>query len=153
MEKKTEFDCPWCHVKIPLDNLKFKTRPVEIGGGKPYLVCIGCAGQYNIMVMRAMELRLAEQTAKETGMTVKQVLAMRQQAREMEEEDQRLIDEEVSVMDGGKIRKLFHKMGDMFEQRKSPLQVMREKFFEGLRKTSERKIIIPGSLSLKGGRP
>lgn len=135
---------PGCRQEIPEENMRRFTKLIHFHG-RNILVCKDCGEQYERTVLKAMQMRLAEERAKEIGLTPEQVLSMREEAEAIRLEDEKLVDEEVDVMDKAGVEKAFKKKGDQHEEGKSPLRVMTEKFAEGLRREREKKIIVPGA--------
>jgi len=151
-EKLTEFDCPVCHVKIPAEYMAKNTKFIHLPKRPNTLVCIGCGETYEELVKIAMEKRIAENFSMYTGIKPETILAIRKEQEQIRAEDEKLVDDEVDVMDGKKARKIFKKKGDQHEESKSPLEVIFEQFRKGLEKVRQRKIIIPvRGLKLKGG--
>jgi len=147
MAKQTaEFKCPFCREVIPNEKLQRLTMLVEIAGGHGALVvCRDCGNDYNRMVEIATDKRIASMKAKLTGMTPELILSIRDESRQIQEEDERLVDEIVDVMDAEKAKKVFKKKGDMHEEAKSPIQVMQEQHAKGMRKAREKRIWSSGS--------
>lgn len=147
-----DFDCPFCHVKIPAEYMKAKTRVVDYKG-MPKICCLQCAKEYEAAVMKCMEVYAAKELGAPLGMTTEQAMALRQESEHTIKEDERLVDEEVDVRDAEKAKRIFKRKGDQHEERKTPLQIMREMFIKGIRKAGEKKIIVPGSpgFNLKKG--
>lgn len=149
IDKLKDFDCPMCHVKIPVEYAPKKIKHVNYRG-QPKFFCLGCAEEWEALVAITMEKRMAEKYSAVSDLTPKAVLAIRREQKEVQAEDEKLVDEEVDVMDGDKTRKLFRKKGDRHEQAKQPLQVMQEKFIKGLEQERSKKIIVPNTF--KGGK-
>lgn len=149
---KTEFDCPFCHVKIALAYVAKNTKLVQ-WKTKAMLICVGCAKEYEAMVAAAMKKRIDDNYqayedpfGRHDGLSADTIIALRKEQEAIRVEDERLVDEEVDVMDAAKARKLFKKKGDQHEEAKPPLQVIREKFIQGLRKERQKRIIVPGGI-------
>ncbi len=140
-DKIEEFRCPFCTVGIPFDYMHNKTKIVSFKK-KKILVCIGCAGTYLKMVQIATDSARALKTAKATGfdITPEQILAQWKESEEIRAEDEKLVDEEVDVFDGEKLKKIY-KSND-------PKKIMREKVDEGIRKEREGKIHIPVTVGI-----
>lgn len=152
MTTLTEFRCPLCNVKIPVEYMSKKTKFIDYPKHPNLLCCIGCAEEYEELVRITMEKRVAEGYAEKSGIKPETILAIRKEQEQVREEDEKLVDEEVDVMDGEKGRKVFRKKGDRHEQSKPPLQVIREQFAKGLQKSRQKRILLPSIASLKGGQ-
>lgn len=158
-EKILDFDCPGCHVKIPVEYLHAKTRFVQ-QGPREILCCYGCARKYENEVLKVMREKLAAEQADAVGLTAEAILAIQDEIEYYKKEDERLVDDEVDMKDAAKAKKIFRDNRDPYEQRKPPLQIMQERFFEGMRKSQEKKIrvpvrsklILPGDKNFKMGK-
>jgi len=142
MKKIIDFCCPMCFVKIPTEYMAKKVELVDVLNTKE-LVCIGCANDWKASIKRAQEVASAVKTSKILGMTPESIIAMRKERQEIAEEDEKLVDEEVHVMDSEKMLKLYKNRGDKFGRLK-PIEVMQNRFKKGIIKEMERKIIVPG---------
>lgn len=138
-EKIIDFDCPFCHVKIPTEYMAKKVDLVDYKKQR-ILVCISCAKEYTAMVSYAKEYAAAIDMADKLGCRPEEIVEMRRERQEIEKEDERLVDEEVNVMDTEAVKKAFR---DKNNPQRTPLEVMRNKFFKGLEKQQQRKIIVP----------
>ena len=141
-EVLTEFDCPWCHVKIEPEYMGFGTRLVEVGR-EMLLLCKTCGDEYDITVIQALRNRLTNERADELGVTIENYKALQEEREYWLKYDEANVDDEVDVMDAAKAKRIFRDNRDPFEQRKTPIQIMRERFEAGLRKERERKIVVP----------
>lgn len=139
---------PGCREIIPDYNLYRYSKLINFHG-KRILVCKDCGDKFEDEVLKVMQNKLAEDTARETGLTKESILALREESEYWRKEDERLVDDEVDVMDSKRARKLFRKKGDQHEEAKPPLQVMTERFAKGLRKQREKKIlVVSGGISI-----
>ena len=145
MKKIIDFCCPMCFVKIPTEYMAKKVELIDFYNTKE-LVCIGCARLWNATVKRAKEVESAVKTAKVLGMTPEQIIAMRKERQEIADEDEKLVDEEVHVMDTEKMLKLYKTRDNKFGRLK-PIQIMQDRFKKGMIKEMEKKIIVPGGFN------
>lgn len=140
-KKAIAYRCPICGAIVPDYNMSRYTKLINYKG-RLILVCKDCGEFYEDQVLKAMTDRLAEDTAKATGLTPEAIKAMREEREYYQKEDERLVDEEVDVMDNEKVKRVFKKKGDQHEESKTPLRVMTEKFLEGLERERRKKIIV-----------
>ena len=155
MSKKElhEFNCPFCHVKIPLDYMAKKTKLVP-AGPKQMLVCIGCANEYTEVYEKVTEIALADDLGNELGISAAAAAALRKEKEYYRNLDDERVDEEVDVKDVKKAKKLFYDRNDPLAK---PIDVMKNSFLKGMQKEREKsglfpvksKIIKPGDKGFK----
>lgn len=143
-DKIQEFRCPRCTVLIPTEYMANKTEIIQFKG-QHILLCIGCATRWNKMVAYAEELEAARSMAHQLGVPAKDIVEMRRERNAHAAEDEKLVDEELDVMDKAGIEKAFRQKYDSSGMR-TPLDTMREKFMKGVEKEQTPKIILPGGL-------
>lgn len=141
----TEFDCPLCHTKIPTEYMAKKTDMLTIRGVS-MLACIGCNKKWKEQLEFEAELMASEGVAAHLGMDPKDWVKIRREREALQKEDEANIDEEVSLYDTKKAKKLFREKWDKFGLR-TPIQGMRKNFMRGMRKEMQRKLIIQGGIN------
>ena len=141
-----DFDCPLCHTKIPTEYMAKKTELLRIRG-IIMLACIGCNKKWKEYLEFEAELMASEGVAAQLGMDPKDWVKIRRERKEMEKEDEANIDEEVSLFDVKKAKRLFREKWDKHGIM-TPMQGMRRNFRRGMQKEFERKQIL---VQVKGG--
>lgn len=145
-----DFDCPLCHTKIPTEYMAKKTDMLTIRGVS-MLACIGCNKKWKEQLEFEQELMASEGIAAELGMDPKDWIKIRRERKEMEKEDEDLIDEEVDIYDTKKAKRLFREKWDKHGIR-TPIQNMRLNFMRGMRKELQGKLKIQVKGGINGSR-
>lgn len=140
-----EFDCPLCHTKIPLEYMAKKVEMLRIRG-IALLACIGCNTKWSEFLQYEEELLASEAVSGQLGIDPKVWMAIRKERKELEKEDEAKVDEEISLFDVDKAKRLFREKWDK-QGIRTPLEGMRRNFLLGVQKELQSKVHIKGGIN------